>query len=414
MKSFTKLFGFVPIFVLYISLLDVIQVCYSGGWSAYTCVGQPAWDATPDDNVEATKTIQNWFAFRQSRCVNESSPVYWTRTQVYGGLGSHLTASVTDFLKATEVGHIYAPGPGYVWGFHNDTDCSRHIKSVDCFNLPLTLCTPDAPLPSYPAGVDVEKAIAFHDGASDICVITKKLRKTILWTMGQVYIYHTRLPPKLHKEFTDEVNLIMKLLHSAKPKHSKNNTCVTTSIHVRTGHLDFGRRPFDGSEHIEQLRLHNEELLKQNKEICGVFVACSDPNTTIFKDVVFGKLTPLHGFDILLMPRFIGNTSLEMEQQIWYLAAVPPFRPDRLYIEYLIDMRVFGETDIFLGSHSNMFLYAVALRQALHPSYRGDQTCFLDSRHPGAPLSCLGSMGVLKFMRDAVQGFNGGAMYFVG
>eukprot|EP01033_Poteriospumella_lacustris_P004026 gene4027-2871_t len=310
------------------------------------------------------------------------------------------------------MGHIFAPEEGYVWGFSNASQCSRHIKAVDCFTLPLTHCDFGHPLTQYPTDVNVENAVAFHDGSSDICIITKKLRKTILWTMGQGLLYQTRLPPTLHKEWSDEYTLTMKLLRSSRPKHHKNNTCITASIHVRTGHLDFGRRSLDGSEHITNLNAMNEKLMKNNKEICGVFVATSDPNATIFASAAPGKLSPMHGYDVLLMPRFVGNTSMEMEQQIWYLAANPGFRPDRLYVEYLLDLKMFGETEVYIGSHSNMFLVAAGYRAALHPEYRNEYSCFLNSRQPGIPMACFGSMGVLQFFREAVQGFNGGSVYF--
>eukprot|EP01033_Poteriospumella_lacustris_P014532 gene14532-10386_t len=260
--------------------------------------------------------------------------------------------------------------------------------------------------------VNVEKAVAFLDGTSDVCVITKKLRKTILWTMGQGLLYQTRLPPNLHKEWSDENTLIMKLLRSSRPKHHKRNTCITASIHVRTGHPDFGRRSLNGSEHITNLNAMNEELMKNNKEICGVFVATSDPNATIFASATLGKLSPMHGYDVLLMPRFVGNTSMEMEHQIWYLTASPEFRPDRLYVEYLVDLKSFGETEVHIGSHSNMFLMAAGYRAALHPEYPNEHSCFLNSIHPDIPLACFGSEGALQFFQNGVHGFDGGSIYF--
>lgn len=401
-----------PVLVLaFFGLCCHLQLC-TAGWSAYTCVGQPAWEVTVEDNAAATKTIQNWFAFRQNRCVNDSSVPLWRKTQQNGGLGSLLTAGITNFLKATELGHIFAPEAGYVWGFSNASLCSRHIKALDCFTLPLTYCDFGHPLKQYPAEVDVDKAFAFHYGPSDICIVTKKLRKTILWTMGQGFMYLTRLPPHLHKEWSDEYRHTMKLLRSARPKHHKNNTCVTASIHVRTGHLDFGRRALDGSEHLTHLNAMNAELLKQNKEICGVFVATSAPNETVFASATLGKLSPMYGYDVLLMPRFVGNISMEMEQQIGYYTLDPTFRPDRLYVEYMLDLKMFGEAEIYIGSHSNMFMMAAGYRSALHPEYPNEHSCFLDSRYPGIPKACFGSMGVLQFLRDTVQGFNGGAVYF--
>lgn len=400
--------------ILVLALLGLfchLQLC-NAGWSAFTCAGQPAWEVTIEDNTAASKTIQNWFAFRQNRCVNDSSVGLWRKNQKHGGIGSHMTAGVHNFLKATELGQIFAPEAGYAWGFNNASQCSRHIKAVDCFTLPLTHCDFGHPLTQYPADVNVEKAVAFHDGTSDVCVITKKLRKTILWTMGQGILYQHRLPPNLHKEWSDEYTLAMKLLRSSRPKHHKNNACITASIHVRTGQPDFGRRPLNGSEHIANLNAMNEELMKNNKEICGVFVATSDPNATIFASATLGKLSPMHGYDVLLMPRFVGNTSMEMEHQIWYLTASPEFRPDRLYVEYLVDLKIFGETEVYIGSHSNMFLIAAGYRAALHPEYPNEYSCFLNSINPDIPLACFGSVGALQFFQNGVHGFDGGSIFF--
>lgn len=193
---------------------------------------------------------------------------------------------------------------------------------------------------------------------------------------------------------------------------------MTAAIQVRTGMPDGNRRPFDGKEHILALKAMNSKLLVDKKEICAVYVATGAPNATVFANVSINKPTRLDDdsdFHFLLVPRFIGNPKLEMEWQIGGWKMDPTFDPANVYLEYLVDLQVMSEVDIFYASHSNVIIVVSAMRAALHPEYINEYMCFLDSHHPkDAHLDpiCMGTWDMIRFYQAAMKGFDGGSIFF--
>jgi len=191
---------------------------------------------------------------------------------------------------------------------------------------------------------------------------------------------------------------------------------LTAAIQVRTGLPDGNRRSFDGKEHLLALQNMNTKLLLEKKEICGVYVATGDPNATIFANLTINKPTFFEGFHFMLIPQFIGNPKLEMEWQIGQWKMEPNFDPANVYLEYLTDIKVMSEVDIFYASHSNVVIVVSAMRAALHPEYINDYMCLLDSHQPPNTAHlhpvCVGSWDMQRFYQAAMKGFDGGAVFF--
>lgn len=407
-------------FLLSLSLLLIQRsnAYIKGAYSAVTCANQPVWELSIDDNRNMSARFQNWVGYAQNACVKTRQKEYWMASQEYGGIGSYLTGSVINLIKALEIGHIYEPWGKFKFAYANASMCSRGLITVDCFSVPpLTNCNPPHiqanPITEYPPHIDPVDAESFMKN-SDICTYGKVTKKTILWVLGQLYLYHMRLMQSLEIRFSAEWKRIIKLLNSVPPS-VPSNKCLTAAIQVRTGMPDGNRRSFDGKEHFAALQSMNEKLLLEKKEICAVYVATGDPNATVFANISVNKPTLLGGFHFLMVPRFIGDPKLEMEWQIGQWKMDPNFDAANVYLEYLVDIKIMSEANIFYGSHSNVVVVVSSLRAALHPEYLNSHTCFLDSHHAHSanlhPV-CLDSWDMLRFYQAAMKGFDGGAIFF--
>lgn len=96
--------------------------------------------------------------------------------------------------------------------------------------------------------------------------------------------------------------------------------------------MDDNRIPLNGSEHLAVINDINQEIESSGKRICTLYIFSNNPKGTIFGSATFGVLTPMYGFQVLIMPRFVGNTSQEMELQIKELKKERLFHPESLYM----------------------------------------------------------------------------------
>lgn len=95
----------------------------------------------------------------------------------------------------------------------------------------------------------------------------------------------------------------------------------------------------------------------------------------------------------------------------------PPLR--QLVLEYLADLEIMADADVFIGSHSSVYPIATALRIARYGEhFQGEQNCFLDIRHgPVPPLVCEKDIEISKcckeeIWQDFLGGFNGGSVFW--
>lgn len=411
-------------------LITLLCICLpqTVAYSAFDCRG-PAWPLNTTDNDEVMSRFQNMLLAYQNHCT-KSPNNYWISTIYGSGLGSGTIISVVNFMKAFELGKIYRPTTSWLWAADNVTEtCNGRFSSVDCFNIPLSYCwhDSDSPLPSSVV-FNRTDALAFINRPCDICTLARVSKKTILWVLGQLLHYHMRLPHAREKKIRNTVEGVFQKL--SKKSNIKNKEdidpitgmkCVTASIHVRGGSPDFSRRPFDGTDHYLALKHYNTRLRPKNTTICKVYVSGDHVEDTIFfpKQANRGQVGSFttgftvhnESFVFVSLPRYIALPG-ELEYQAMTIKKSRNVTMSYLYSEYVEDLLLHAEADIFIGSHSNIFAIVGALRHAYHPEFRSDSTCYLDSRYVPPPLFCMGSWKVLEFYHAAFGGFNGGAIFF--
>jgi hypothetical protein len=153
--------------------------------------------------------------------------------------------------------------------------------------------------------------------------------------------------------------------------------CVTASLHVRNGHPDGHRLPFRGIEHLATLDKYAEELARENKTICTVFVASDRLEHTVFADSKKMSRIP-YNIKTLEHIKLPGNDS-EIEPMLAEMHASGKYKFEDIYIEYLVDLHLLAMADIYIGSHSNFFSIIAGLRAVWFPEAPYNYTAFLDS-----------------------------------
>ena len=420
-------FSFSYAYVVAVVLVMLLHRSEVHGYSAFDCRGAP-WPLDTTDNDVIMPRFQNMLLTYQYRC-SKSPNDYWINTMYGSGLGSGMVISVVNFLKAFELGKIYRPTSSWLWAADNDSEhCYNHYNSIDCFNLPLTSCWYEGPDNNVPSSVVFNKTDALNliKGPTDICTLASRSKKTILWVMGQFLHYHMRLPHLWEKKVRARVETIFpKISNKLKKKDEidpvTGKKCITASIHVRGGTPDFSRKPMDGTDHYRALQHYNLKLNAKNTTICKVYVSGDHLEDTIFfpKNLKIGEVgnfsaafTVQNGsFVFMSLPRYIAAPG-ELEYQVVNIRNSHNITMSYLYSEYIEDLLLHAEADVFIGSHSNIFAIVGALRHAYHPNFKSDQTCYLDSRYSPPPLHCMNSYDVIAFYHGALGGFNGGSIFF--
>lgn len=398
------------------------------GFSVFDCQG--SWALNTSDNEIMSKRYLNWVSISQNQCDNQK---VWSTTMSGAGIGSGITISIIQMLKAIELGALYRPRSVWIWSPPDPTrECLGHIDAIDCFNIPLSSCgvnyTSQKHDKIYPTETDDFQG--FIPYPTDICTQGKKTQKTMLWIFGQLIHYHIRLPSQSQKKIENSFALLFhtetRLGSQSKEVNSSNDNqhykCRTASIHVRSGNPDQARRGFTGSEHLAILRNYNNQLKYEQKRICTVYVSGDHLQDTIFFKMYANEtnnssvFTPAYSVQIddmvfKALPRYIADEG-EIEYQISRIKSSSHITMHQIYLEYVEDIYFHSHVDYFIGSHSNMYAMIAPLREAYHPSWSNNRTCFLDSHFNPSPLICLGEGRNIAFFRGAYGGFKGGEASF--
>lgn len=413
------------------------------GWSAFDCNGLSEWPIDKNDNDEASKLFQDWLTLRQNFCMIKNANLVY-KTQLTGGFGYTIFAAAVDIIKAVELNLIFYPTTPWQWSNKNSSLCSRGISAVDCFTLPLSYCHTNKKvkhisIPSsneslqiniatYLRGsvendgdylnnsaltINIKQSQRLIDGTADICTMSKTMKKPILWTLGQALRYVLRLPEPLQTTMNKQMDHYLnemkrtKLSYLNEPSHTQ---CLTAAVHIRGGLLDCQRKPVNGQEHLKELYALNETLLKENKTICSVLLTSDNIYNTIFANVTLGKITDWNGLEVLALPRFTEFKD-DLELNLGKLKSNVSFDTRKLFMDWYEDAFLSAHVDIYIGSHSNLFIVVSALRSALHPQLPNEFTCFLDSQRGNAK-TCMGTSQMHMFWQAKCRGFNGGSMFF--
>ena len=306
---------------------------------------------------------------------------------------------------------------------------SQVWNHIDCYSVPLSTC-PDLHSTSNFSDFrrDMDAAKAYLPYPTDVCTMGTKTKKSMLWLVGNFFQYHMRLDPILIPKYASAIENIfpdslhmenknyfiqghpldhvkqarrlreekkqIKTKHEQKKLHDSNGndnqsvndreasiadnlTCVSAALHVRGGRPDGSRKPFHGKEHIAMLDGYGDELARENKKICDVFVGSDHMNNTIFVDTNELRNIPynIKTIEHIEMP---GVPNEEIEFLLTMLHN-QNYRFDDIVLEYLLDVHLYALADIFVGSHSSIFTLVASLRVVWRPDVPRVWTGYLDS-----------------------------------
>lgn len=405
-------------------LVLCVVVVTVDSFQPFDCSAHKAWPVTTEDNHHAMVRFQNTLAAYQHRC-SKNGMDYAGATRYEGGIGFGTVSSVVTLMESFENYVMYRPYERWIWSEANSSDCNTPFGSADCHNIPLTYCWYKSNVTAAPAWMNINYTDAYQyiPNPSDICTIGIITQKSLLWVFGQMIHYHIRLPPALEHRVETRVQQIFPKhyhkIHITDPITGLR--CLSASLHIRGGEPDGERKPLNGTEHLRVLEEYNHKLKAQGSVICKVYISGDHLEDSIFFPNDQIRPTPGNysngfnvrnsSFEFMALPRFVPFPG-EVEPQLEGYKKNKIVTMQYLYQEYMEDLRLHAHADIFIGSTSNLMFVVGALRQAYHPHWSSDRTCFLESHDDPPSLVCLNSKKMIDFYQLPYKGFNGGTIFF--
>jgi hypothetical protein len=169
-------------------------------------------------------------------------------------------------------------------------------------------------------------------------------------------------------------------------------------VHIRGGSPDYGRKPLDVKWYIEAIDRKEKEVAALGYTIDHVYL-CSDVQEQNIKSTAFMTETFPRNYTYAVLPHITfgpGEAEHTLRQGLHRRYSFNDSTvklPDAkdVYTEFVADIEIMTKADIFIGTHSNLYALAGALRMAHYPQRPAGFTCFLDSHKVPPPLICEGT-----------------------
>eukprot|EP00667_Euglena_gracilis_P012703 EG_transcript_13060 len=386
------------------------------------------------DNAECVERMQRWLYARQFRPEN-CAVVHAPRLDHFAGLGSSIMSSARLMLRALEGGAVYRPAGEWLWADPNASACQLGLRSIDCFTLPLSVCNASQEHRHTFTDDSFDYSIAGAATPTSVCGLARQYRKPSLWVIGNLIRFHLRLPAPLLEVIHGRVLTALHGRPEARPslqygavlyrrgdrlpaRASKRRllssqlrtpTSLSAGIHVRAGRPDLGRRALDVAEYLAAVDGKSRASVEAGgPPVAHVYLCSNAPETNLAAvDHLYGRFPHNYTYEVLPHASF-GNLEAEhilrgsTTRARWYrwLTTVQgkrlPAARD-VFLEYITDVEALTRSDIFIGSHSNMYALVAALRMTFFPEKPPQHTCYLDSHRRPAPLVCEGTAAARHF-----------------
>lgn len=396
------------LFLSYLHLCQFLEVV--DGWlyglSPFSHCGadEEVWELTSRHNEQAIHDFQVWITRRQFDSDICSSRGVLDKLHDYG-IGSAFIQGAALLGQAIEQGKIYRPNPTrtWLWAESVAANCSLGIKSLDCFNLPISVCgltTAEArSAQSLFKNSQMTASQTQSTHTVSICHLALRYKKPLIWIFGQLLDYLLRPRPELIPYITHRIQAALQLPMEQLPyffdRHALRYFMSTSTIavHIRGGNPDAGRKVIPLSYYIAAIDAKAKELAESNRPVRSVYVCSDDPSLIDELRLLYRRPWP-----IITLPHLIlGKKGVEQEDA---LRAVRTQEISRrtLVMEYLADIEILTAADVFIGSHSNVYAMAASLRLSRHADTLSlNSTCLIDYRTVDKSLHCEGSVIARKF-----------------
>ena len=410
-------------------LLSLVKVSLSkdpyAWYSPFTCVGRIKWPITTEDNIRASKKIQNWIAMQMNNFSNCNRDSVISQLLVGFGIGSSIWSSLKLLVLGLESGRIYRPETQWLWA-DKPENCTFEIDSYDCFSELISHCFHHEGTNTsadHKTIFNVTEGQAYSPTSLDICDMGKKSRKPVIWVAGQLVRYHTRIRLDLMDEFISRVNMILdydlpSVTEGVDPPPDIKG--LTVGVHIRVGSPDNNRK---NSRIKDALDYINQEIIPEveamGKFVKSVYLCSHDQDLAgiVNEQHMLVTFPPKHNYTyrVLAHTTFshsrLKNAEAEVALRLskQHNISRPPAKD--IYVEFLADVEILTRCDIFIGAHSNVYALVASLRMARYPARRLHWTLYLDSRKGFVPVTEKDDGGHL-FWKESFRGFDGGSSFW--
>jgi hypothetical protein len=233
------------------------------------CSHYPAWPLDMNNTAEAMvdfqEFIHNW-QFDRERC--QRSGII-TRTEG-GGFGiSIVLTNMKNFFMSMELGKIYRPLGHYFWADQNASSCTHGMDTLDCYHEVLSGCNVKGLEHTMkdvdPRATEVGRAI-YPSNVTDMCMLGNATKKPMVWVLGQMIHYETRLSKDMLPLVTERID---KVMH----QQNRSKTGLVLAVHVRAGKPDRQRRVLAMDEYMKVIDQKATELASKGQHIETVYLA---------------------------------------------------------------------------------------------------------------------------------------------
>jgi hypothetical protein len=188
---------------------------------------------------------------------------------------------------------------------------------------------------------------------------------------------------------------------------------ISVGVHLRAGAPDGGRQALTLDDVMKQLDATVERVRLRGDIVSKVFI-CSDTQDTNIRSSEYMASAYPRNFTYVVLPHLNYSTGTEAEFAMRDDIKNHVNIKFQVFAEFMTDVLLLVHSDVFLGSHSNVYVTVAALRMALFPGRPVVDTGYLDSHF--SPPRYMGE-GEYKnrgtpIFHNGYGGFDGGTSFW--
>lgn len=380
------------------------QVPTTTAWSIWTCKSYEPWPTT-SENIYTTIQFQNWLYAWHHSCDRGiiSQPVL----HYNGGYGHSFQKVAEKLVSSIELNRVYVSKEIFLWADEESSHCTLQTKTIDCYFEPISTCGHGnlSVVEAYKrSDINVASTLTnfIHD-AVDTCTMAKTIHKSLIWVYGQFLKYLIRPRKDIMVEIRKLTNSFLSL---------RSPTSSVLAVHIRGGHPDAGRIPLNLSAYIPSVDLMVEHFASLGKPVVAVYF-CSDLIEENARSSEYVQAMYPRPWKAVVLPHVsLGSGEAELNLKLLHQAGnrnMPS--KHQLMVDFLMDLEILTNADGFLGSGSNIYFLASAMRAANQAGPR-NQTCMMQAAPEGPTMLCENSDEMKHIWHQvSAGGYDGGSPF---
>lgn len=345
------------ILIIILILLSPIT-CQSKRWtfSVFHCGSYNAksWEITNHTDHENSdiKNFQSFLYFWQNNCLNRKRSHEYIDNENDKNFATMIMNHIKHFILAIELGQIYRPKNNIkIIGYNNIHNCSLGLGAIDCFFKPISRCEAKKHHVYDIQAVDeldtmdlsTGKEIALTLGGHDICAAAKYMKKSVQWIHGQYLDFMIQSRLDIASNITRRKNEILDIV---KQKESG----MSIGVYVEGIH-----QISEVSALIEFIDMKSKFLIDNGKLLTMVYISSdSSIELNLLNNIVTAYPRP--------WSYSLSTSSRSGKDSV---------------IDFLSDVEILSNTDMFIGFFSNMYIMIALLRIARNFGEHKD-ICYID------------------------------------